>query len=58
MFCNDYEQISQEKFQEILMKNYKKGEETENIRAIDLINDIKQQLMFVMNIQRKTTIEK
>ena len=49
---NDSEQISQEKFQEILIKIYKKGEETENIRAIDLINDIKQQLMFVMNMAK------
>lgn len=49
---NSSEQISQEKFQEILMKVYKKGEETENIRTIELINEIKQQLMFVMNIHR------
>ena len=34
------------------MKVYKKGEETENIRTIELINEIKQQLMFVMNIHR------
>ena len=45
---NISEQLSQEKFQEILISVYRKGKETEKFRTIDLINDIKQQLISVM----------
>ena len=46
------EHLSQEKFQEILISVYRKGEEKENLRTIDLINDIKQQLISVMKIAK------
>lgn len=49
---NISEHLSQEKFQEILISVYRKGEEKENLRTIDLINDIKQQLISVMEIAK------
>ena len=39
----------QQQFQEILINIYTKGQESERIEAIDLINEIKQQIMLVMN---------
>ena len=40
----------QQQFQEILLNIYTKGQESESIEAIDLINEIKQQITSVMNI--------
>ena len=46
---NISEQLSREQFQEMLIRIYQKGEESENIRTIDFINEIKQQLLAVMS---------
>ena len=48
----------QQQFQEILLNIYKKGQESECLEAIDLINEIKQQMMLVMNTSKYTSIEK
>lgn len=39
----------QQQFQEILLNIYTRGLESESIEAIDLINEIKQQITSVMN---------
>ena len=46
---NISEQLSREQFQEMLIRIYQKGEESKNIRTIDFINEIKQQLLAVMS---------
>lgn len=46
---NISDKLTQQQFQEILLNIYKKGQESERIKAIDLVNEIKQQIMFVMN---------
>ena len=39
----------QQQFQEVLLNMYTKGQESEKLEAIDFINEIKQQMMSVMN---------
>ncbi|MBZ5749704.1 hypothetical protein [Metabacillus rhizolycopersici] len=42
---NFYGKITEQNLQEILENVYKKGQETENISVLELIEDIKQQFM-------------
>lgn len=49
MMMNISEQLSLEQFQEMLIRIYQKGEESENIRTIDFIDEIKQELLAVMS---------
>lgn len=39
--------FDQYKLCEIMIKIYKKGQETENIKTIDIVEDIKQQVMLI-----------
>ncbi|MGX2961374.1 hypothetical protein JNUCC23_19270 [Peribacillus sp. JNUCC 23] len=55
---NISEKLTQQQFQDILINIYKKGQESERLEATELINDIKQQMMFVMNRSKQTDIEK
>lgn len=55
---NISEKLTQQQFQDILINIYKKGQESEGLEATELINDIKQQMMFVMNRSKQTSIEK
>lgn len=43
------DKLIQQQFQEILLNIYTKGQESESIEAIDFINEIKQQMMPVLN---------
>ncbi|MCM3650427.1 hypothetical protein [Metabacillus litoralis] len=40
-----YEKLTEQHLQEILVNVYKKGQETENISVLELIEDIKQQFL-------------
>jgi len=46
---NLYGKITEQNLQEILENVYKKGQETENISVLELIEDIKQQFMSYTN---------
>lgn len=41
------EKLTQQKFQEILINTYLKGQETKNIKVIEIIEEIKQQVLAV-----------
>lgn len=45
---NIAEKLTQQDFREILLKVYQKGEESKNMEAIDLIEEIKQQIISVV----------
>ncbi|KMY51881.1 hypothetical protein [Peribacillus loiseleuriae] len=55
---NISEKLTQQQFQDILINIYKKSQESERLEVTELINDIKQQMMFVMNRPKQTSIEK
>lgn len=46
---NLYGKITEHNLQEILESIYKKGQETENISVLELIEDIKQQFLSYTN---------
>ena len=48
----------QQQFQEVLLNMYTKGQESERLEAIDFINEIKQQMMSVMNRSEYMSIGK
>lgn len=48
----------QKQFQEILLKIYTKGEESHCMKTKDFINEIKQQMMLVMNTSEYKRIDK
>ena len=48
----------QQQFQEILLKIYTKGEESRCMKANDFINEIKQQMMLVVNTSEYISIDK
>lgn len=42
--------LTQKKLQEILLNSYKKGQENENLKAIELIEDIKRQVITAVKV--------
>ncbi len=48
---NISERISSEKLAEILMTVYKKGEETENLKLLDMIEEIKSLVVLAVNTE-------
>lgn len=40
--------LTQKKLQDILISSYKKGQEIENLKVIDLIEDIKRQVILAV----------
>ncbi|WML45821.1 hypothetical protein [Neobacillus sp. PS3-40] len=45
---NISDQLTQKKLLEILMAAYKKGEEKENIRLVDLLEELKQNVILAI----------
>lgn len=43
----EFSRLDQYKLYEIMIKIYKKSQEAENIKTIDIIEDIKQQVMLI-----------
>lgn len=52
------DQQIQQQFKEILQKIYTRGEESPCIKANDFINEIKQQMMLVVNTSEYRSIDK
>lgn len=46
--------LTQKELQEILIKSYKKGEEKENLKVIDLVEDIKHQVLLAVKENVRT----
>jgi hypothetical protein len=42
--------LTQKKLQKILLNSYKKGQENENLKAIELIEDIKRQVISAVKV--------
>ncbi|MBT2657092.1 hypothetical protein J7E81_17985 [Bacillus sp. ISL-18] len=46
---NVSEELTQEKFQEILINTYKRGMEAKNLKVVEIIEEIKKQVLSVKN---------
>ncbi|MDQ0256571.1 hypothetical protein J2S74_003993 [Evansella vedderi] len=46
---NDFEKITQEKLQEILLSTYNKVEETKNINIIEVVESIKEEILSIID---------
>jgi hypothetical protein len=51
---NISEKLTQQQIQEILFHVYKKGQESENIKARDLIQEIKQHILSVSSFEERS----
>jgi hypothetical protein len=49
---NMYKSLTQEKLLEILIDSYKKGQEIENIKMNDFIEEIKEKVILVINSKK------